>query len=627
MAWHHKIQDSRFLIGHDPYKWDSFVPRITRQAIERECQKVAESGANSIQSSFAHYRWNFVSHVDQISQFIGDLCEIGHKYGLGVWEHHSVVLAFPQLIKDVRYKKWQLDKLTKIDLRSGAMYESPKGTVVFCCSNPDFKEAYFDLAKRFVIEHPIDLYMPDDMAWGDDYYECGCEHCRLLFKQMTGFDLPKTGDLDEKFYANMSNPAWRAWLRFRSTRVAVFLKELKDFMAANGKGSVPMTTCNSDSLQTFTGRIQGTDHEEYNSIGRLDLGIYEIWHNESLTYNWIRNFVEQSTNQAIGNQYGIPYYVFAYPAFNDEAVFNSGRNLTVGMGSWFDGYLKNGNYSVNKFVKRHSDLFFGPKTVSNVGVVFSRNTRDFYREDVKSRSGLELFCDEYGGWCEGLIRMNLPFRIITESFAEGSDLSDFDVLILPNCACMSAALASKLEKFVHSGGRLICTHETSLYSDNGTLLSNFQLSGVLGINYCRNQSSLHYPIIVNYSTTAGACYGDSCTFVGSQYNPEIRDQIFSGIKQRFIPHNAEMALIKPVSETVQVLAHWPVIDGLRTGYASVVYNQYGKGEVIYIAGLPGIMNNTRGIHWGEIFGEGLHADMTQRIPAYQNLIENTINST
>ena len=354
--WYDGLRDSVFIIGHDPKMWETFLPRITHDKIEERCVHAKNNGCTSIHSSFAHYRWNFVQHADRIGQFIGELCGIAHKHDLKVWEHHSAVLAYPQLIKGVRYKKWQLDKLTKIDFRTGGIYESPKGTSVFCCNNPYFREAYFDLATKFVVDNPVDIYMPDDMSWAMDYNDCACKYCRKSFKERTGYNLPKMGYFDREFFGNINNPAWRAWLRFRSTKVGLFISELRGFLKTLGKGKLLITTCNSDTLQQFTGRVQGTDHEEYDKVGKLALGAHEIYCAESLSYNWVRNFVDQQINSEIGNYYNIPYYAFTYPRFHDEAVFDTARNLTVGMGSCFEGIrLHSTRKQVNFFIKKNSD--------------------------------------------------------------------------------------------------------------------------------------------------------------------------------------------------------------------------------------------------------------------------------
>ena len=623
--WYDGIRDSWWIIGHTPNLWETFLPRITREKIEEHCSRVKESNCNCVNSSLAHYRWNFLKHADRIGEFIGDLCDIAHKYELKVWEHHSVTLAFPQLIKGVRYKKWQLDKLTKIDFRDGSIFESPKGTSVFCCNNPYFLEAYFDLATKFVIDNPVDIYMPDDMTWAQNYYDCACPYCRKLFKEHTGFNLPKVGEIDPAFFGNMQNPAWRAWLRFRSTRAALFLQELRSFLKSHGRGNLPITTCNTDTLQEYTGRIAGSDHEEYDRVGQLDLGIHEIWGTaESKVYNWVRNFVDQQISDEIGSYCKIPYYAFTYPRFHEEAIFDAARNLSLGMGKNFEGiYLQSTRKSINFFIEEYSAKFFNNQPLSNIGVVFSRNTRDFYKEDIYTRSGAELHCDEFGGWCENLIKMNLPYRVLIDSFIETEDLSSFKVIILPNCACMSAKMVTKLSKFVKDGGTLLATHETSLFDHSGGKLEDFQLAKLFGCKYLTTSAGINLPVVANHSAVDGDLYDNGAAFKTNCYDPQFRALLFEGISERRLPNNRASVLAVPQKD-VQILAHSPAMTGFGTGYASITANKFGKGNVLYFSVLPGLMTNTVGVHSLPMHGEDPRSVINEKVPEYACLIRNAI---
>ena len=385
-----------------------------------------------------------------------------------------------------------------------------------------------------------------------------------------------------------------------------------------------MTTCNSDTLQEFTGRIQGCDHEEYNKVGGLDLATHEIWYSESLSYNVVRNFVDQQTDHEIGNYTGIPYYTFTYPRFHEEAVFDTARNLTVGMGSCFEGiYLEKNRKSINSFIEQHTDKFFNTKPVSNIGVVFSRNTRDFYKDDIYTRSGSEPHCDEFGGWCENLIKMNLPYRVLIDSFIETEDLSGFDLIILPNCACMSSKMVLKLSRFVKNGGTLLATHETSLYDHAGNKLTDFQLSKLFGCSYLSTYSGINLPIVANHSVKHGDVYGLNSDFVTNNYEPALRDKLFSGINIKRLPNNRASVLVSPQKVT-QVLAHSPAVFRLKTGFASLTASTFGKGKAIYFTFLPGMLTNTFGVHSSSMYGEDLHQVIDERIPEYSDLIKNTV---
>jgi hypothetical protein len=606
---------------------------MSKDNIAAFCNRAKADGFNSISPSIAHYRWNFLEYMDEIASFMRNLVEIAHEKDLTVWEHHSVVML-SELRNDMAYKDWRFADMVKRDYRNNEPYYMShfKG-MVFCCSNSNFKQAYFNMVKQFVIDIPVDIYMPDDMGAACDYFDCCCHDCRRLFHENTGYTAPEPCDMDDNFFGNMLNPAWRAWIRFRSTRVGLFLNELRNYLDINGRKDLPMTVCNVEDLTSYQ-RFAGTDHEEHNVVGKLGLGFFELWTQISLVYNWSRNLIEQQALIGVGEVTDIPYVTHAYPRSNEEAVFSFARDMTVGMNTNVvtsrNIYLNNDYQCVNNFSTKYSDRIYGNKNIAEIGVVFSRNTRDFYGDDVFTRTNLESHCDELVGWCENILKTNSLYKIIAETYVETKDLSGFKIIILPNCACMSDKMAKKLSDFVCSGGTLVATHESSLFDETGNKLSNFQLSNVLGVNYIDTKKGCNCPMVVNTSPKDVVDFRKSLHYGLSRFNPRqydegTRDAIFGGITNPRIKHHAPMALVEINSDSAQVLAHSPIFKGIYVGYAAVVANSYGKGKSLYFSGLPGYLNHTFETLTRSQYGEDQEIIIDESIEEYEKIISNVIS--
>ncbi len=625
--WLRELRTVVFTVGHYSNTYDTlFKPRMTREHIEDRCKMAVDDGFNAVIPSIAHFRWDFIAHLDEIERYINDLVEIGHKHGLKVWDHYSLTLM-NNFVPGTRYKQWQFDQITKKDFRDGSHYRlgGPKSSVMLCCENPYFKELSFDLIRRFAINSGIDVFMPDDMNGAMNFYDCACPHCRRLFKELTGYETPEVGNLDPNFFNNIENPAWRAWIRLRATKVARSVKVIREFLDSEGRSDLPMTTCNSDSLSNYT-RMFGCDHEEFGALGNLDMGFHEM--HDRQPYFWPRSIADRQTAIGTNTYLGIPTINLSYTMSNAEDVFAHLINLAHGQCyiSWTgrDAYVKSGHLGVNHLAQKHTEIFQS-RAASNVAVVFSRNTRDFYGKDVFTRTYIEHHTDELAGWCEFAMRMNYPFRVIPESQVADGTLDGIDVLILPNCACMSEATSNAIREFVANGGTVIATNETSLYDAGGVKQEDFALANVFGLRYISTHAGYSYSIVKNTAKSDTVIDYGCPDFVPSRYDPAIRDVMWQNIPTTRLAHHSQMVVTSVTGDKTQVLAHSPIMEGLYFGHAAVTVNEYGSGRAIYFAGLPGLMCHMIPTHTYSQYGEDPCEYIPALEPIYGKMIQNTIN--
>ena len=66
---------------------------------------------------------------------------------------------------------------------------------------------------------------------------------------------------------------------------------------------------------------------------------------------------------------------------------------------------------------------------------------------------------------------------------DAAHIARFRVLVLPNIAILSDAQCRQLRAFVLGGGRIVATHETSLYDETGRRRTNFGLADLFGCDF------------------------------------------------------------------------------------------------------------------------------------------------
>ena len=165
------------------------------------------------------------------------------------------------------------------------------------------------------------------------------------------------------------------------------------------------------------------------------------------------------------------------------ARFHAALVLTMGFNYYTSGDIGMSGIVDEQFMHNffewldgHDEYFYGWESDVNVAVVFSRHTLDYL--DRGSWEGY-AYHDEFMGILMMLIESNIPFEVITED--ELDSLTNFDMVILPDFACMNESQAEKIRDYVTDGGTIIAINETSLYTKYGARRNDFLLKDVFGV--------------------------------------------------------------------------------------------------------------------------------------------------
>jgi hypothetical protein len=129
--------------------------------------------------------------------------------------------------------------------------------------------------------------------------------------------------------------------------------------------------------------------------------------------------------------------------------------------------------------------------IARVAMVYSQQTAAFYG-GPQARAKVE---DYTLGMYQALIDARIPFEMVHDRMLDAEHTKRYKLLLLPNIAALSDAQCSQLRDYVHGGGSLVATYETSLYDEWGNRRPDFGLADLFGASF---QSRLDGPIENSY---------------------------------------------------------------------------------------------------------------------------------
>ena len=232
---------------------------------------------------------------------------------------------------------------------------------------------------------------------------------------------------------------------------------------------------------------------------------------------------------------------------------------------------------MNRFLANNAEYYVKTQSAARVAVVWSDVTANFYAASAAqlidyspttSRSDMGNVDGEFSGITESLLRAHIPFDVLDDVALESGPLNRYDAIFLPNVACMSDGISSRLESYVRAGGKLVADFETSRYDETGILRKDFALSKVFGASA--------------KPKVAGPRRWDFM-------RPVRPDTLLQGLDREFIPSPSYYVPIATKPGDV-VLQYTEPLAGRYDGVpklsndAAAVVNRLGKGTVVYFSG-------------------------------------------
>ncbi len=483
---------------------DAEIFEYTDEDFDRKAKELAERGVTMVLTfSLTHFRLGFYPYWKEINACIAKIVKSCHKYGIRVVEHSSAhlthylrtKLGWTRLLEDfasfghgdVDINNWvkmfefltadltiegkNLESLVQIDGRTGKPAENVYGAYSMCFNNPDYREIYFNYMKD-VVATGIDGIMNDDVQWFGDRNSCTCEHCRKLFREETGYEIPGPDEW-EGFFDNYDNPAYVEWKKFKFRSTNRFYRDLTKHYESLGAKLLRPNYC-SDIL-----KHNPTCYSFDRCCDMWDYIFQENCFSAVIKQSYLDFQTEAVHRYAAGRRTGAPSMSMFYPNRADNAYF--GWALARSWGQLYTGTFE--GFDITHFEKPYRDFesenirfYTAPKKLSDVSFYLSLKTRDFVSADAFPRYTSKMMAGIQAAYMS-----NLGVDMV---FEEDSleELSKRETIVASHVVMISDEELLRLSEYVKLGGRLVILGDFAEYDEKRNKRDIKDVEKLLGVS-------------------------------------------------------------------------------------------------------------------------------------------------
>lgn len=223
------------------------------------------------------------------------------------------------------------------------------------------------------------------------------------------------------------------------------------------------------------------------------------------------------------------------------------------------------------YMKEHESLLHGQDAAAAVAILYSQPSDIRFSDNNRAD---DQYFTHVIGLEQVLLDEHVQYRFIRDTDLSVDALQGVRLLMLPNAAVLGEREMDVIRAYVRAGGRLLATHQTSLWRPDGTMRPDFGLADVFGCEYTgvQKDSSLwgYQHVQAGHPLTAGldgtelvANWG--ATLLVRRAGSEVQTPLT--YVPKIYPQPPERA--------------W--LSSLHTDYPTAVVNRFGEGECIYFS--------------------------------------------
>ncbi len=481
---------------------DEEIFSYTEEDFERRVKVLGESGITVIMTfSLTHFRIGYYPYWEEYNRCLEKLVRASHKWGIRVVEHHSASLAswvldeggwaklesefyarskgtskydnwkkiFPFLTYDYKIGEVDFRSFMQIDGRTGEHARNRYRTYSACYNNPDYRKIYFDYMKS-VVATGIDGIMNDDVQFFGDENACACAHCRKLFREQTGYELPTSENWDS-FAKNYDDPAYIAWKKFKFDSTERMYRDLDAFYASLGvKLMRPnYSSCVLKQCPTCYPFDLCTDLWDF---------IFQENCNSDIMKESYMDFMAEAVHRyAAGKRKGVPTMSMFYPDRPDSVYFSwalsrSWGQLYTGTSQGID--ITPMELLYRNFEKRYMRFYTAPDKISDIAFYFSRRTRDYtaatFKRFMQHMIG-SMQAAYASGFCLDMVMEEDPME----------ELLRHETIVLSYAAMMAKSEIERFTTFVRAGGKLVILGDFAIYDEDGSVRPQEEIDRLFGV--------------------------------------------------------------------------------------------------------------------------------------------------
>lgn len=460
------------------------------------------------------------------------------------------------------------------------------------CVNSPYRDWVFRLVEETMKTGIDGIFFDGPVFYGDC---CYCESCREKFRKKFGQDIPVK--------ENWQDEIWKNFVEFRNDSLASFL----------GEARIRMRKINPDGIIFLNGggwHPGGWRHAR--NIDKLEKeqdfsGSEQFFHTKSVRTAFdsamTAKFLSSGENPGVVFTHycmGVWHYIPLMPSEIKLALAQTAANRANPWIATFDpmGSNKGTSKPVSEifgFIEKNEQYYTEPVPISKTAILFSRQTstyyvsrwEELYRDtgtgkeeglsidrgtgktiiDWKKRKGVNEQFLYYSclGYMLSLIRNHNLFDILLDKSLTAERLKKYDVLILPNSACLNEKERETIKDFVRNGGNLIASFETGFYDEKGCPVADAEWESLLGIEKVEGLFPCY--ITGNYLMAKES-------FAGFEKGQLIESPAYS------LRVKARDGIQTPLFHMKPLKTYYMPLEGISDSPA-LLMGKYGKGKVVY----------------------------------------------
>lgn len=496
----------------------------------------------------------------------GELVDGLHERGIKIYANIAI------LFDNLQYREhpdWRVRDAEGRDSKELALHGWTRTGIV--CYNSPYREQTRAQLEAFGRKyHPDALLLDMIFAW---IPVCYCRYCQAQYKVDAGSSLPAGDD--------RTSPAFRAYVRWRNTRIFDFAQEMiSAFRAVRPETAVQINTPRP-FLSTPPSPVKFADLMDY--VGgdpvQEDPSPAAVVYAVS-GYSNLKN--GRPAVVAVGRfhgQEGQHTGMRSLDAMTVSGLLCAAHNCAYQLFDLCnaDGTLYRSPFKAYKEVfdrLRPIEPLLGGEKIRHVAVYVSEDTKNFLFE---SRSMRET--DEYVSEMKEMFRAfqdhHVPVDVITNLNLDR--LGEYRLVCLVDMLCMRPEEADAFRAYVAGGGNLLATRFSSLADQDGAAQHNFALADLFGVDYLGATENAETYVAAN---------PDLCREAGIPEDIEVKadtQAIVRAHPDTEVLGHMVLPYTNRKNDADRCVGGIGSPPGIRTDYPCIVLHRYGRGQSCYFS--------------------------------------------
>lgn len=436
-------------------------------------------------------------------------------------------------------------------------------------------EHAFAYARELFSRYDIDGIWENAPA---QYGVCYCKRCADGFRSEFGKELPRGGD-----FADSQYDEYRAW------KGSNLMVHLKNFQAEVKRYGEDKAFC-AEIFGLFYEHYKKASSDPYSVKHAMDFMVMPLFvanHEPLQAPATLVKFLQSLDSDKT------PVVLYGHLGTDNQLRYVSGSPAEVRLWMWqavsaggslwdctFTGQHPGSAHDrrnaylgsdIFAWMKEHEGVLHGQQPAAAVAILYSQQSDIRFSDNDRSK---DQYFTHVMGMEQALLDEHVQYRFLRDVDLTLDALQGLRLLVVPNAAVLGEREIEVIRAFVAGGGRVLATHQTSLWNPDGTQRADFGLADVFGCHYTGVQKDAtqwgYQHVQAGHPLTAGLDDTELVANWGSTLLVRRRDDTVQaplGYVPKIYPQPPERA--------------W--VNSLQTDYPTAVVNRFGAGECVYFS--------------------------------------------